>query len=157
MVHKYLNNFWKVGVASKWVKPCLQNFLCFLSILIGIISKKFGGHSFNYSFDHMAFLWQGIGGHKYVCHQYCTLVFKTRRSLWGHVWCLKKNFLSIFKGICMSFSLELILFYFKSPSDLKITSKNRWNTYGPPCNNDIVWLACILWQLRVWEKAILLY
>ena len=26
---KYPDNFLKMGVASKWVKPCLQNFLCF--------------------------------------------------------------------------------------------------------------------------------
>ena len=32
--------FLKVGVASKWVKPRLQNFLCFLSILMAKISEN---------------------------------------------------------------------------------------------------------------------
>ena len=35
------------------------------------------------------------------------LVFKSRRSLWGHAWCHKKCILLTFKGICMNFSLEL--------------------------------------------------
>ena len=35
------------------------------------------------------------------------LVFKSRRSLWGHAWCHKKYILLTFKGICMNFSLEL--------------------------------------------------
>ena len=52
-----------------------------------------------------------------------TLVFKSRRSLWGHVWCNKNYFLSIFKGIWMNFLLELIFFYSKTPSDVKIASK----------------------------------
>ena len=32
--HMYLDDFCKVGVASKWVKPHLQNFLSFLSIIM---------------------------------------------------------------------------------------------------------------------------
>ena len=35
------------------------------------------------------------------------LVFKSRRSFWGHAWCHKKNILLTFKGFCMNFSLEL--------------------------------------------------
>ena len=46
------------------------------------------------------------------------LVFKSRRSLWGHAW----N------------SLESIFLYFKSPSDLKTAKQNRQNTYGSPCS-----------------------
>jgi hypothetical protein len=34
----------------------------------------------------------------------------------------------------MNLSLELFLFYFKSPSDLKTASHNRPNTYGSPCS-----------------------
>ena len=50
---KYLDDFLKMGVASKWVQPCLQNFLYFLSILIYIkLIWIFGGHSFNFSFVH---------------------------------------------------------------------------------------------------------
>ena len=47
------------------------------------------------------------GGHKKVWCKSCTLVFKSRRSLWGHVWCHKKYFFTIFKGIWMNFSLKL--------------------------------------------------
>ena len=34
VTQKDLNDFWKMGVPAKWVKPRLQNFLCFLSIII---------------------------------------------------------------------------------------------------------------------------
>ena len=33
------------------------------------------------------------------------LVFKSRRSLWGHTWCHKNYILLTFKGICMKFLL----------------------------------------------------
>ena len=39
--HKYLDDFLKMVVAFKWVKPCLINFLCFLSILIANFSENF--------------------------------------------------------------------------------------------------------------------
>ena len=38
--HMYLDDFWKVGVASKLVKPHLQNFICFLSIIMANFSKN---------------------------------------------------------------------------------------------------------------------
>ena len=37
--NKYLNEF-LMGVASKWVKPRLKNFLCFLSIFISKINSR---------------------------------------------------------------------------------------------------------------------
>ena len=47
------------------------------------------------------------------------LVFKSRRSFWGHAWCHKKNILLTFKGFCMNFSLELK----KNISSHSVTSK----------------------------------
>ena len=44
-----------------------------------------------------------------------------------------KNILLTFKGNCMNFSLELLLCYFKSPSDLKTASQNRSDPFGSPC------------------------
>ena len=63
VTQKGLNDFWKVGVATKWVKPCLQNFLCFLSIIIAKISENLVAIALIISLS-MAFLCQGIGGHK---------------------------------------------------------------------------------------------
>ena len=40
VAHMYLNDFLKMGVASKWVKPRLQNFLCFLSIIMANFSEN---------------------------------------------------------------------------------------------------------------------
>ena len=40
VTHMYLNDFLKMGVASKWAKPCLQNFLCFLSIIMANFSEN---------------------------------------------------------------------------------------------------------------------
>ena len=37
---KYPDDFLKMGVASKWVKPRLQNFLCFLSIIMANFSES---------------------------------------------------------------------------------------------------------------------
>ena len=73
--HKYLNNFWKVGVASKWVKPCLQNFLCFLSILITKISENL------VAITLIIFCPWPFCVRVFVCHKYCILVLKSRRSL----------------------------------------------------------------------------
>ena len=38
--HKYLDDFLKMGVISKLVKPRLQNFLCFLSIIMANFSEN---------------------------------------------------------------------------------------------------------------------
>ena len=46
---------------------------------------------------------------------------------------LSVYFLLTFVVNCLSFSLELLFFfYFKSPSDLKTASQNRPNTYASP-------------------------
>ena len=45
----------------------------------------------------------------------------------------KKYTLLTFKGICMNFLLELIFFYFNSPSDLLTASQSCPDTYGTPC------------------------
>ena len=63
--HKYLDDFWKVGVASEWVKPRLQNFLCFLSILIANFSENLVTIASIFPLS-MALLVKGIGGHKYL-------------------------------------------------------------------------------------------
>ena len=47
------------------------------------------------------------------------LVFKSKRSLWGHASCHKKNILLTYKGKCMNFSLELLFFVSSHP----VTSK----------------------------------
>ena len=62
------------------------------------------------------------------------LVFKSRRLLWGHDWCHKKNILKTFKGICMNFSLELnlrkrwqlITTHFFTNSKKKVKSIKWW-------------------------------
>ena len=64
--HKYLDDFWKVDVASKLVKSRLQNFLCFLSILIAKISENLVAIALIISL-FMAFLChmiKSIEGHK---------------------------------------------------------------------------------------------
>ena len=58
--------FLKVGVASKWVKPRLRNFLCFLGILMAKISENLVAIVLTISLS-MAFLChmiKGIGGHE---------------------------------------------------------------------------------------------
>jgi hypothetical protein len=66
----------------------------------------------------MAFLCQGIEAiNRYICHKYCTLVFKSRRSLWGHAWCHKNILYQLLKVIPWIFPWNW--FFFKSPSDLK--------------------------------------
>ena len=81
----------------------------------GKIYWKFGCHSSNYFFVHGL----SVPGYWEAINTVCTLVFKSRRSLWDHGWCHKKYFLSIFKGICMNFSLELKFFILSHP----VTSK----------------------------------
>ena len=39
VTHMYLNDFFKMGVALKWGKPRLQNFLCFLSMIMANFSE----------------------------------------------------------------------------------------------------------------------
>ena len=39
--HMYLDDFWKLGVASKLVKPRLQNFLSFVSIIMAKFYENF--------------------------------------------------------------------------------------------------------------------
>ena len=58
--------FLKVGVAFKWVKPCLQNVLCFNCFL------------------SMAFLINGIWSHKYVFQNNSWILSKP----WGHFFSL---------------------------------------------------------------------
>ena len=64
---KYPDDFLKMGVASKWVKPRLQNFLCFLSIIMANSSENLVAIALTISLSMS-----------------CTLVFKSRRALWGH-------------------------------------------------------------------------
>ena len=61
VAHKYLNNFLKMGVASKCVKPCLQNCLCFLSILIANFSENLVALASIFYFVHGHMI-KGIGG-----------------------------------------------------------------------------------------------
>ena len=77
------------------------------------------------------------------------LVFKSRRSLWGHAWCHKKYILWIFKGICMNFSLELKFFISSHPVTSKQPHKivqillghpvwlwfNCWTKFGNSCHS----------------------
>ena len=58
----------------------------------------------------------------------------------------KNIFLLIVEGNCVNFSLELFIFYSKSPSDLKTASQNRPNTYGPPCT------CCVNFGARKFTK-----
>ena len=87
----------------------------------GKLSWKFGDHSLNFSFVHGP-SWLRIleSIHRYgVIFTFCKKISK------GHCEAMldvKKYTLLTFKGICMNFSLELIFFYFKSPSDLKTAS-----------------------------------
>ena len=60
---KYLDDFLKMGVASKWVKPCLQNFLYFLSILIANFSEILVAIASIFPL-YMALMCHSIGGHK---------------------------------------------------------------------------------------------
>jgi hypothetical protein len=61
--HMYLDDFWKMGVASKWVKPHLQNFLCFLSIFIANFSEHLVAIA-SILLLSMALLCHISGGHK---------------------------------------------------------------------------------------------
>ena len=54
---------WTMGVASKWVKPRLQNFLYFLSILIANFSENLVAIASIFSL-YMALMCHSIGGHK---------------------------------------------------------------------------------------------
>ena len=61
--HKYLDDFWKMGVASKWVKPHIQNFLCFWSIFIANFSENMVSIASIFPLS-MALLCHISGGHK---------------------------------------------------------------------------------------------
>ena len=61
--HKYLNDFFKMGVASKRVKPRLQNFLCFLSIIMANFSENLVAIASIFPLS-MALLCHISGGHR---------------------------------------------------------------------------------------------
>ena len=70
----------------------------------------------------MAFLWSSRvleAMNRYWC-ACCTLVFKSRRSLWGQALCHKNYFSLTFKGNCVNSLLELIFFFILNHS---VTSK----------------------------------
>jgi len=72
------------------------------------------------------------------------LVFKSRRSLWGHAWCHKKYILLIFKGICMNFSMELNFFISSHPVTSKQPHKIVQILMDHPVNDVIVRLTKIM-------------
>ena len=57
------DDFLKMGVASKWVKPRLQNFLCFLSIIMANFSENLVAIASIFSL-YMALLCHISGGHR---------------------------------------------------------------------------------------------
>ena len=112
--HMYLDDFWKVGVAFKLVKPRLKNFLSFLSKLFW----KFGDHSFNFSFVHGPSWLRVLES----IHRYGVIFTFWKKKSKGHCEAMldvKKYTLLTFKGICMNFLLELIFFILSHP----VTSK----------------------------------
>jgi hypothetical protein len=105
VVHMYLNDFLKMGVASKWVKPRLQNFLCFFKHDYGKLFWKFGDHSFNFSFVHGPSWLRVLES----IHRYGVIFTFWKKKSKGHCEAMldvKKYTILTFKGICMNFLLE---------------------------------------------------
>ena len=63
VAHMYLNDFLKMGGASKSVKPQLQNFLYFLGIILANFSENLVIIASIFPLS-MVLLDQGYGGHK---------------------------------------------------------------------------------------------
>ena len=125
----YLNDFLKMSVASKWIKPCLQNFLYFLSILIhSKLFWKFCDHSFNFFFVHGP-SWSRV---LEAINRYGVIFTFWKLFSKGH--CVKKYTLLTFRGICMNFLLEL-KFFLSHPVTSKQPHKIVQIHMGHPVDN----------------------
>ena len=118
MSHKYLDDFLKMDVASKWVKPHLQNFLCFLSIIMANFSENLVTIASIFPLS-MALLDQGYWS-PYIGMAWFLLFGKKNQRVIVRPWLMSKKYtLLTFKGICMIFLLEVKNFILSHP----VTSK----------------------------------
>ena len=112
--HKYLNDFLKMGVTSKWVKPSLQ---MLFKHNYGKLFWKFGVHSFNFSFVH------GLSWSRVLesIHRYDIIFtfWKKNQRVIEKPWLMSKDILYwLLKVFAWIFYCNWIFFYLKSPSDL---------------------------------------
>ena len=113
--HKYLNDFLKMGVTSKWVKPSLQ---MLFKHNYGKLFWKFGDHSLNFFFVHGPSWLRTLE----FIHRYGLVFTFCKKNSKDHCEAMldvKKDTLLTFKGISMNFLLELNFFILSHP----LTSK----------------------------------